>query len=396
MIIEQIDEAIHHDFFSVTGSDIPDGVSFEFATPQGLFQFPAMFVRPHLALLTQLPSDLPIGDAKLRLKTQNGLSSNTLALAIFGEPPRTTRYLQLGENWSEGAPYTIVFVANPAILDANNSTSRADRVINLRSTYHEMVAHCLNQLFCETEDLLRVIGLDVKCRLVSVFKAPDPLKPMPYIIVDNHLKIAELPDIDSTNLNSLLFDEGLSPDIVVVIHGSEISTTPGGIATVDDFDQESVPFTYDDRDYKHGRFPFSPGTIAISIDNPRDVPTVMHEFAHAACEDKNGQITDLHRDDFDDDKLLINKKHRQRPGDPVPLHFATFRGKSYASDRSSFGVRYRDRTSYHPEPIDGAHPNLMDDYHETNTPMKCRFDKLTYDFLRDRLETKLSRSRLIR
>jgi hypothetical protein len=120
--------------------------------------------------------------------------------------------------------------------------------------------------------------------------------------------------------------------------------------------------------------------------------TALHEFGHGASDFTNGSVVDLYVDGAAGG-FSPNKKFRAQATDPVPTDFATFNGVDYPSDPSRDAIGYPATwTSYHPQLIDGTRPNLMDNFWLSfDTPRRCRLDRLTYDWLRDRLLAKLGR-----
>ena len=71
----------------------------------------------------------------------------------------------------------------------------------------------------------------------------------------------------------------------------------------------------------------------------------------------------------------------------------TYNGVTFTADaaRDSLGYPANWR-SFQPVPIDATRPNLMDNYWQAfDDPQLCRFDQLTYAWLRQRLHAKLSR-----
>ncbi len=79
MTITPVGSAIHDDFYAAAGSDIPSDALFEFTTAVGVVTVIPAFIRPHLALVTRLPSSLPLGAATLRLVSPSTPPSNAIA-----------------------------------------------------------------------------------------------------------------------------------------------------------------------------------------------------------------------------------------------------------------------------------------------------------------------------
>jgi hypothetical protein len=103
-------------------------------------------------------------------------------------------------------------------------------------------------------------------------------------------------------------------------------------------------------------------------------------------------VTDLYVDGVSG--FNVNKKARTSSSNPIPTNFATYNGTIYASDQNRDGLGYPPTwTSYHPQLVDAAHPNLMDNYWLAagGNPQVCRLDGLTYAWYTDRLRAKLNR-----
>ncbi len=66
--ISPIGDAIHNDFYAVSGSGLPSNVRLIFDTPSGSVTVTPDFVRPHVAFLAQLPPTVPAGTTSLRLQ----------------------------------------------------------------------------------------------------------------------------------------------------------------------------------------------------------------------------------------------------------------------------------------------------------------------------------------
>src|SRR5215203_5350449 len=97
MNITPVGDPTHNDFYSVAGSDISPDAILEFNTVVGVVNVTPDFIRPHLALVEQLPSSIPLGAAILRLTSPSGPSSNPVSVTVTAGPPQAVRLLQAGE-----------------------------------------------------------------------------------------------------------------------------------------------------------------------------------------------------------------------------------------------------------------------------------------------------------
>lgn len=113
--------------------------------------------------------------------------------------------------------------------------------------------------------------------------------------------------------------------------------------------------------------------------------TPAHEFGHAFSSYTNGFVTDL----YVDGDVQFNRK----VGRPVPDAFANYNGANYASDKARDSLGYpANWTSYHSELADPASPALMDNFwYAKGGPLNSRHDRLTRNYLVDRILAKVSR-----
>jgi hypothetical protein len=180
---------------------------------------------------------------------------------------------------------------------------------------------------------------------------------------------------------------GMNPDVVFIV--SRISEKEyqraSALGTTDDDQRGGIATTFDGRTIVHRFYHKIPGMVAIHS-NSRDM-TAAHEFSHAFSSYSNGFITDLYRDNdlYCHGTVLLNRKL----GRPIPREFARYNGKTYLSDKHRNGLGYGDFKSYNSELTDRTAPALMDDY--WGNPLKARHDKMTKQFVMDRIAAKASR-----
>ncbi len=386
MNIIPVGQPIHQDFFTVSGSNIVPDAVLEFNTTVGVVTVTPDFVSPHLALVERLPSGVPTGNATLRLTSPGAPASNSAAVTVAAVAPQSVRMLQAGDN--KERPYTIVFVANPAIEAASGGTFSSDPILTNRSGFHRVVGHSFHNLFGVVEDLCRRNDFDSRVRIYSVFDTTRPVN------AQNALAHEVSPNVMETRrtvLRSFLSTFGIAADMVFVIHGSTTYDRASAWFTSDDPAAGATPYTFDGANRKHGHFPRIPGSAAIPVSLDMSGMTILHEFGHGASDFNNGRVTDLY-DDVHEAGFYINKKFRGAVGQPVPNDFASYNGVDYVSDADRGGLGYdADWTSFHAELQDPTRPNLMDNYWQADDPLLCRFDKLTYRWFRDRLNAKLTR-----
>jgi len=384
-----VGDAIHNDFFVVTGSSFADDLQLLFETAVGTVTVAPNVVRPQLAFVAQLPASVPTGRHWLRLR-HGGTTTERIPVEVTAGPPYTVCVLYSGR--PKPSPYTIVFVANPAIESQAGDTFNADPVLTNRAGYHSAVAYCLQNILRETEDLLRAGGTDAQMRFVSVFDATLAAQQENALAHEVSPNIMETPFNRLGVLASFLTRFHEVADVVFVLHGSTTHTRASAWFTRDDNSRPTVPFTYDGVARQHGRFSSIPGSCAIPVTEDTTAMTALHEFGHAASDFNNGRVVDLYVNGTAGG-FMANKKFRAQATDPVPANFATYNGTNYNSDPNRDALGYPATwTSYHPQPIDATRPNLMDNFFLSfDTPLRCRLDQLTYAWMRDRLLAKLGR-----
>lgn len=390
MHITPVGDAVHNDFYSIVGTDIPSDAVLEFGTLVGTVSVRPAFIRPHLALVERLPSSIPLGAATLRVTSPSTTPSNTVSITVTAGPLQAVRLIQPGE--AKNFPYTIVFVANPGIQSALGATFTTDPILSNRLGYHNVVTHCFHNLFGVTEDLLRQNDIDSRMRLVSIF---DPTRPADATSSLAHeIPSSNIMETRRSVLAPFLATFGVIADMVFVIHGSTTHTRASAWFTTDDVNRAGTPYTFDGVTRVHGHFPRIPGSATLPVSMDQSGLTTIHEFVHAASDFNNGKVTDLYNDSGDGTGFLINKRFRSVASAPLPSDFATYNGTTFPVDANRDSLSYpANWRSYHSDPIDGTRPNLMDNYWlASDDPQLCRLDRLTRAWFLERLDAKLSRS----
>jgi hypothetical protein len=380
-----VGEAIHGDFYSVTGSGFPQDATLVFERGGVSVPVAPDLVRPHLLYVSVLPASIPTGRNLLRVSSAAGTSA-PIPVAVSDQTPYTIRVLHSGT--PRPNPYTIVFAANGAIESEAGGSFRGDPVLQSRAGYHAAVTYCLQNMFLQTEDLLRAGNLDAAFRIVSIF---DPTQTATSA---NSLVQEVNPNIIGTRRSALVpfvsrYDE--TADIVMAITGSTTHTRASAWFTTDDASRPETSFSYDGVNRVHGRFPSIPGSAALPVSVSTGM-TPLHEFGHASSDFNNGMVVDLYVDGAPGG-FQANKKFRATAGAAIPANFATYDGTTYQSDQNRDALGYPATwRSYHPALIDPARPNLMDNYWLAfDSPLRCRLDRLTYAFLTDRIRAKAFR-----
>ncbi len=383
--ISPIGMAIHNDFYAISGTNIPDDVEIIFETNSLVVTVTPDLVRPHWVFLAEFPASISTGRVMVRLEAP-GWSSDAVPIDVSNGPRNRVRMLYSGA--PKTSPYTIAFVANPAIESEAGGTFTTDPVLTDRPGFHDTVSVCLENMLTVTEDLLRQGNMDAHIRFVAIFDetlTPSDANSLAHALSPN------LMETRRTKLKSFLNRYSEEADMVFVIHGSTTYDRATAWFTTDDAGEASTTFTYDGTNHVHGHYAEIPGSAAIPTSLNITGLTPIHEFGHAASDFDNGRVRDLYNDGSGG--FMINKKMRTNAQDPVPANFGTYNGTNYQSDQNRDGLGYPNTwRSYHPELIDNTRPNLMDNYWLTfDDPQLCRLDQLTYDWFSERLRAKIFR-----
>jgi hypothetical protein len=376
--------AILNDFFTVSGTDLPDDTVLIFDGPATLIKVTPDLVRPDWVLVAQLPPSIPAGRQTVQLRSDSiGWWSDAVPIDVSSGAPEFVRRLYTGA--PKDASYTIAFIACPAIRGSAGAL-RADPITSDRPAFHTQVAFAIDNLLRCSEDVLRSGGLDSHIQFVTVFDSTRPVTDGSALVQEDTINMVS-PRRDL--FKSLMGAYVVSADVSFAITGSATHTRSSAWGTTDDLDKPLVSYTYDALTRTHGRFASIPGTVALSVTADRITP--LHEFGHAASNLDHGLIDDLYVDRLQP-VFVVNKIARATSTDPVPAAFATYNATAFNSDlgRDSLGYPMT-WTSYHCQLLDPARPNMMDDYTTVSDPRRCRLDRVTYAWLTDRLRAKIFR-----
>jgi hypothetical protein len=391
--IAELGPAIIGDFYGVTGQGIPATTKLVFQTGVVTVTVTPKVVRPHWVFVPKLPNTVPLGPSTLTLKT-SGWSSASLNVNVTADPRPVVRVLYPGAN--KAAPYTIVFVANPAVAPYSTASSSAaiiqpDPVLTERTRFQTAVGNTLKQLVRSNEDLLQ--QFDDQIRFVSIFDAAAPATDAAALLKQIQGSTDTL-DPRPDRVAPFLQGYGVAADVVFVVHDDGQFTEPRSQFTTDDRQQAFTQVDYDGVARRHYHFALVPGAVALPLGT--ESPSALHEFCHAASDYDNGLVIDLYNDEAlpgHEQDFTVNKKWRNRANDPVPAGFATYQNVNYSSDpaRNDHGGYERGWKSYHPQLFSVTRMNLMDYYWDSPTPASCRLDRLTRAWLSERLRAKVNR-----
>ena len=296
-----------------------------------------------------------------------------------------TKVLRKGDT-TKANPFTIIIVSNP-VLEApwNSGQFVADSVMSDQNAFDATAQYINTSLFGglpnQSERFMADPSIASKIRVVSVFVPGRPVQ-------DSNALVAQ--DGASNQLIArravfvpFLSGLGLQADVAYAISKSPTHTRATAWPASDDDARNGIAFTLDGITLAHRFFNLIPGTVALHTTS-RSM-TALHEFGHALSSFSNGVITDLY---VDNDPALNNKRGR-----PIPSSFSTYNGANMASDQTRDGLGYGAWQSYHCELIAPTFPALMDNYWmaSDNVPEHCQHDRLTRQFLLDRLRAKIGR-----
>ncbi len=368
-----------------------------------------VFIRPKVIVIGRFPDgtggdpDIPIGFATLRVESNAGAARcDDMDVMIVNSPPfRTRTVIPFGE---ENTFYTIGIIANPAIQVAGKTGNEGpfvnDTIISDRPAFHRKVISVLESLFDRNEDVFRDSQIEPHIRIFTIFDDSLP-SDTAYALLrrrsdSNYIapRSEDLPNLLDTFLNN--YQE--SADVLVLVTKDNRSR----MAWFTTDTTTGTNFTYDGTNYVHGNGATTPGAFADSIypvyRNDADKMTTLHEFLHAMSERTHGKIIDLYNNDIVAG-LNANKKGRTAASS-IPVQFAEYASTTYNSDRPNppayqgrGGLGYPGtdniNASYQPELRENSNPNLMDNYASATDPLQCKLDRLTYQFVIDRIRAKI-------
>jgi len=309
------------------------------------------------------------------------------------------------------APYTIAFVANPAILTTEGSPV-TDPIIHNKQLFFKVIVRCLKSFV--SEELFQLSEVFSKFRIVAIFddeaQKQDP--PTDDVSLCQEIGSHEVtnilaPRLDVETINNYVKSYTEPADIIFLISASKELTRSTSRFTVDDPEAlakgEGIPFEFtfgNSADVFSRRIhPFyasQPGVAALSAWDDR-LKTPIHEFAHAMSSVENGMIVDEYEDAGFDENLQnysVNKKFRNAPDGATPKIFAKYKLDGGAEVIYSSDRKRTDKPpgwkSYAPE-IDPTNDSCIMDI----AYFGYRFDRLIFDFMYDRLLVKLNRPKKV-
>jgi hypothetical protein len=371
------------DLFLVWGHDFVPGTRLDFRSGATVATVLPRVVGDFLLLVPSLPAAVPSGAGTCEVMRPDGVRSEPAAVnVVTGAPPQTT-VTALLDGAAKASPYTIAFLAN-AWIETSGGALDADRILTDRTKFYEAVGDSLQSLFSYSEAFLHAYAHEI--RIVARF---GPAQRRIENALCHEAASAGYMEPVPARIRDRLAAIDLPADICFLVFDSPTRTLDISQYTIDDAASAARAFAYDARAGAHRQRAETPGTIALYA--PTQLLTPLHEFMHAISETANGRCDDLYVDPLTG-AFELNKKARARAADPVPASFAALDGIAYASDPARDGLGYdAGWVSYHPELVEVRNPNVMDNYFRAADARRCRLDKLTLRFMRDRVEWKLAR-----
>lgn len=287
---------------------------------------------------------------------------------------------------SKSDPFTILFIANPALeMPWNSGTFGVDPVTYDQQAFNTCVGYALDCLFGnlpgQRERLLADPAISAKVRVISVFRVGLTAEDQNALVAEDG--VSNLLVARRGVFAQFIANLGLQADVVYAISQSASHTRASSWFTSDNDAGPGIDFVLDGVTRSHRFYNLTPGTVAIHT-TARSL-TPLHEFGHALSSYTNGAIVDLY---VDNGPALNNKRGR-----PIPGQFATYSGDVLEADTSRAGIGYPSGwQSFHCELLDTESPAVMDNYFLASAGSEvCQHDKITREFLRDRLLAKLYR-----
>jgi hypothetical protein len=279
----------------------------------------------------------------------------------------------------------VCLVANPfleAPYDSNQFVP--DPIMQSKAQFDNAVQYILDALFCrlphQVEPALSDPRLATGVRLMGIWEPNLPDEPGNALVgqdsASNQLWSRRLACRDFVR------SRRIEADVIFAVSSSATHTRATTWYATDNDAAGGVGFTYDQQRRQHCYETLVPGCIALHVSSTS--LTALHEFQHAMSSYTNGALVDLYVDCRPD----INCRN----GRPIPPLFVIYNGQSYQSDLNRDSIGYPPGSQrYHSEAIDPGRMVVMDNYWNSTPSEACANDKLTRQFVLDRILAKMSR-----
>jgi hypothetical protein len=282
-------------------------------------------------------------------------------------------------------PYTIVFVANPALeVPWQSGNFVADSMPGNKTGFDAAVSFASDCIFGrlpgQAEVFMSSAAIGANVRIVSIRETG--LTPIATNALAGESPLGRLLAPRRNEITAYVRAKGIQPDVVIVVSASSQFTRASAYGTTDDTTRAGTSFMLDGLASTHWHFPSIPGT-AVLHETTRSL-TPLHEFGHASSSYQSGFVADLYVDGTPELNRKVNR--------PIPPIFGTYAATTHPSDSARGGIGYPAHwMSFHCQHLVPALPSAMDDYTGTANPLLCRHDEITVRYLTDRLVAKIGR-----
>lgn len=282
-------------------------------------------------------------------------------------------------------PFTICVIANPFIerpLDSNNYVR--DPILSDHQKFRDVLDYAIKCLFGQLpqqrEVFLSNADIEPHVKIVSVFDDTVSVNDGGGLVGEQ----GELVRPISRAFIPFLNRYGLKPDIVFAVTDSDMSQRSSASYATDGDDAPGVPFNLDGVVRCHVYESRTPGTVALHT-SARSL-VALHEFCHAISSWENGKIVDL----YGNLAPACNSKLGQIPNPP---HFANYNNIVFLPDTARLPNRSTVQGFFCCELTGAKYPALMDNFwlEPSGVYEHCEHDKITREFLRDRILAKINR-----
>ncbi len=228
-------------------------------------------------------------------------------------------------------PYTIVLVANPAILEVENGEKMPDPIMRNHGLFLKTVTRVINSFL--SNELMRLPDIFQQLRIITVFDhensvdtalcegvsestsiltARRPVRDSNGDVTQNHVY-----EYVQGQLTAAGLDDPSLVDVITIISGNRTYTRSTARFSEDDPKRGGKKFAFTffepgstSQEKYHYYYAKQPGMFALSAWDDR-LKTPVHEFAHSMSDIDNGAIDDEYIDESHAAlRYRINKKFR--------------------------------------------------------------------------------------
>jgi hypothetical protein len=309
-------------------------------------------------------------------------------------------------------PFTILVIANRFLLGSDNTLS-LDFTRDERNVFDSFCRRLILDLFNALPNSRKSFiqqddGVQACIKVVSLFPPlhaePNAADSLVQFGPDGRLLYLQKNFQRFANRYQLETQLSIKPDVVFAVSRGR---APSGYLLAEPavdgpFADRGVPFQLDGAFLHHPYYCQIPGGVALAMDQlsgPTAGLIALRALCGALGSDKNGFVMDLptlsaqYANGTKPKALPVNARYKTEGALEIPGFFANYNGKSYASRNARDGqIVVSDL--YTSELLPGGSINLLDDFliaFDRADNGVVVTDKLTNDFLFDRLLTKIAR-----